>query len=77
MLSLGQRVLNQVSRIVVLPTADDGHDFDLGFQGQLVFGNIAPPELILSLPYIATVLGVWISSRLRGGAAALSELREY
>jgi len=49
----------------------------LGIKGQLVFGNAAPPELVLSLPYIATVLGVWISSRLRGGAAALSELRDY
>jgi simple sugar transport system permease protein len=49
----------------------------LGIKGQLVFGNFAPPEVILSLPYIATVLGVWISSRLRGGTSAISELRDY
>jgi ABC-type uncharacterized transport system permease subunit len=49
----------------------------LGIKGQLAFGNLAPPELILSLPYLATVLGVWLSSRLRGGVATISELREY
>ena len=49
----------------------------LGIKGQLAFGNLAPPELILSLPYLATVAGVWLSSRLRGRAAAISELREY
>jgi ABC-type uncharacterized transport system permease subunit len=49
----------------------------LGIKAQFAFGNAAPPELILSLPYIATVAGVWLSSRLRGGVAATSELREY
>ena len=49
----------------------------LGIKAQFVFGNAAPPELILSLPYLATVAGVWISSRLRGSIAASSELREY
>jgi ABC-type uncharacterized transport system permease subunit len=49
----------------------------LGIKAQFVFGNAAPPELILSLPYLATVAGVWLSSRLRGGVAATSELREY
>jgi simple sugar transport system permease protein len=49
----------------------------LGIKGQLAFGNAAPPELILSLPYLATVLGVWLSSRIRGSAATISELREY
>jgi ABC-type uncharacterized transport system permease subunit len=51
----------------------------LGIKAQLVFGHAAPPELILSLPYIATVAGVWLSSRLRGGTGApsdISELRE-
>jgi hypothetical protein len=36
--------------------------------------------LLLSLPYLATIAGVWLSSRLRGGAdpsATISELREY
>jgi hypothetical protein len=39
----------------------------LGIKAQSTFGNAAPPELILSLPYLATVAGVWLSSRLRGG----------
>jgi simple sugar transport system permease protein len=51
----------------------------LGIKAQLVLGHAAPPELILSLPYIATVAGVWLSSRIRGGAAesGISELREF
>jgi simple sugar transport system permease protein len=49
----------------------------LGIKAQFVFGNAAPPELILSLPYLATVAGVWASSRLRGNVASSSELREY
>lgn len=49
----------------------------LGIKAQFVFGNAAPPELILSLPYLATVAGVWVSSRLRGNVASSSELREY
>jgi simple sugar transport system permease protein len=52
----------------------------LGIKAQLLLGNAAPPELFLSLPYLATIVGVWLSSRLRGGAAAagpISELREY
>jgi simple sugar transport system permease protein len=50
----------------------------LGIKVQLAAGAAVPPELILSLPYVATVLGVWLSSRLRGGdVAAISELREY
>jgi ABC-type uncharacterized transport system permease subunit len=49
----------------------------LGIKAQFVFGNAAPPEVILSLPYLATVIGVWLSSRLRGGTATTSELREY
>jgi simple sugar transport system permease protein len=49
----------------------------LGIEGQLAFGNAAPPELILSLPYVATIAGIWLSSRLRGGGTAISELREY
>ncbi len=49
----------------------------LGIQGQIRFGNVAPPELIQSLPYVATVAGIWLSSRLRGGSASISELRDY
>ena len=52
----------------------------LGIRAQLALGNAAPRELILTLPYIATVLGVWLSAQLRGpraAAAGISELREY
>ena len=50
----------------------------LGIKVQLALGSVVPPELILSLPYVATVLGVWLSSRLRAGdVAAVSELREH
>jgi len=48
-----------------------------GIKAQLVLGNAAPPELILSLPYIATVIGVWLSSRLRGRVMSSAELQEY
>lgn len=51
----------------------------LGIKAQLVLPHGVPPELILSLPYVATVAGVWLSSRLRGGIGApsdISELRE-
>jgi hypothetical protein len=39
-----------------------------------------PNDLLLALPYIATVIGVWISARLRGGvktASSFGELRDY
>jgi ABC-type uncharacterized transport system permease subunit len=49
----------------------------LGIKAQVAFGAAAPPELILSLPYIATVAGVWISSRVRGAPSVTSELRDY
>ena len=51
----------------------------LGIRAQLVFGDAVPHDLLLALPYIATVFGVWLSGRLRGGAAssAFGELRDY
>ncbi|MDR3376931.1 MAG: ABC transporter permease [Ancalomicrobiaceae bacterium] len=52
----------------------------LGIRAQLLFGNAVPPDLLLALPYLATVFGVWLSGRLRGGAAipsAFGELRDY
>jgi len=52
----------------------------LGIRAQLVFGDRVPNDLLLALPYIATVIGIWISARLRGGAKAASafgELRDY
>ncbi|WP_158815161.1 ABC transporter permease [Methylocapsa sp. S129] len=50
-----------------------------GIKAQLVFGEKAPRDLLLALPYLATVIGVWISGRLRGGlkaAASGGELRD-
>jgi len=44
------------------------------------FGDRVPHDLLLALPYLATIAGVWISGRLRGGAraaAASVELRDY
>jgi len=52
----------------------------LGIKAQLTIGKAAPPEVLLSLPYLATIAGVWASSRLRGRSdpsATISELREY
>ncbi len=52
----------------------------LGIRAQLVFGDLIPPDLLLTLPYLATIAGVWISGRLRGGAKAapaFGELRDY
>ena len=49
----------------------------LGIKAQLVFGDNAPRNLVLMLPYIATVLGIWISSRFHGNALASSaEMRD-
>ncbi len=52
----------------------------LGIRAQLLFGERVPHDLLLALPYIATVIGVWISGKLRGGAkaaATFGELRDY
>lgn len=52
----------------------------LGIRAQLIFGDRVPHDLLLALPYIATVFGVWVSGKLRGGAKAAAsnlELRDY
>lgn len=52
----------------------------LGIRAQLMFGDDVPHDLLQALPYLATVFGVWFSSRLRGGAKATTrfgELRDY
>lgn len=52
----------------------------IGIRAQLVFGDRVPHDLLLALPYIATVFGVWVSGKLRGGARAATanlELRDY
>jgi len=46
-----------------------------GIRLQLHFSAVIPHDVLLALPYLATVLGVWITGRLRGGAQA-SELRD-
>ncbi|MCJ8322601.1 MAG: ABC transporter permease [Rhizobiales bacterium] len=51
----------------------------LGIRAQLVFGDDVPHDLLLGLPYIATIFGIWLSAKLRGGAKAVSgfdELRD-
>jgi len=51
----------------------------LGIRAQIVFGNDIPSDLLLALPYIATVFGLWLSTQLRGGIKAnqnLGELRD-
>ena len=53
---------------------------NLGITAQLMFGNTIPSSFVLMLPYLATILGVWISGRLRGGTQSLlgtTELRDY
>jgi simple sugar transport system permease protein len=52
----------------------------LGIRAQIMFGDKVPHDLLLALPYLATIFGVWVSGRLRGGAKAVSgfvELRDY
>ena len=52
----------------------------LGIRAQIVFGDAVPHDLLLALPYLATVVGVWASGRLRGGnktANGFAELRDY
>ncbi|KAB0568139.1 ABC transporter permease [Brucella pituitosa] len=51
----------------------------LGIRAQLAFGDRVPHDLLLALPYIATVVGIWVSTQLRGGtkaASGFSELRD-
>lgn len=51
----------------------------LGIRAQLAFGDRVPHDLLLALPYLATVLGIWLSTQLRGGTKAnngFSELRD-
>ena len=51
----------------------------LGIRAQLLFGNRVPADLLLALPYLATVGGIWISGYLRGSAKVQgsTELRDY
>lgn len=52
----------------------------LGIKAQLGLGESAPREFVLMLPYVATIAGVWVSSRVRGGtstAQGFTELHDY
>jgi len=52
----------------------------LGIRAQLLFGDSVPHDLLQALPYIATIFGVWLSGKLRGGAKATfqsAELRDH
>ena len=40
------------------------------------FGDRIPHDLLQALPYLATVFGVWLSGKLRGGAKAASSFAE-
>lgn len=52
----------------------------LGIRAQLSFGDAVPHDLLQALPYVATVFGVWLSGKLRGGLRAagtgFGELRD-
>ena len=48
----------------------------LGIRAQLTFGDNIPHGLLQTLPYLATILGVWISGKLRGGAKAATLTEE-
>ena len=50
-----------------------------GIRLQLHLSAVVPHDVLLALPYLATVLGVWLTGRVRGGAKAAAqapELRE-
>ena len=52
----------------------------LGIRAQIMFGDTVPHDLLLALPYLATIVGVWVSGRSRGGgktANGFAELRDY
>ena len=39
----------------------------------VIVGAGIPHDVLLSLPYLATVFGLWISGRMRGRADAVAE----
>lgn len=48
----------------------------IGIRAQLSFGDKVPHDLLQALPYLATIFGVWLSGKLRGGAKAASSFAE-
>lgn len=43
-----------------------------GIQAQLAFSNVISPSLLLTLPYLATVIALWLSGYFRGAARVSS-----
>jgi len=48
----------------------------LGIRAQLTFGDKVPHDLLQALPYLATIFGVWLSGKLRGGTKAAGTFAE-
>lgn len=51
----------------------------IGIRAQLTFGDRVPHDLLQALPYLATIFGVWLSGKLRGGtktAGTFAELKD-
>lgn len=51
----------------------------IGIRAQLMFGDKVPHDLLQALPYLATIFGVWLSGKLRGGtrtAGTFAELKD-
>lgn len=48
----------------------------IGIRAQLSFGDKVPHDLLQALPYLATIFGVWLSGKLRGGAKAMTGFAE-
>jgi len=43
----------------------------LGIRAQLMYGGAISNDLLQSLPYLATIFGVWLSTKLRGGLGSI------
>ncbi|MGV3549322.1 ABC transporter permease [Rhizobium sp.] len=48
----------------------------IGIRAQLMFGDKVPHDLLQALPYLATIFGVWLSGKLRGGAKTAGSFAE-
>lgn len=51
----------------------------LGIRAQLAYGGAISNDLLQALPYLATIFGVWLSTKLRGGLGSIrgtTEMRD-
>lgn len=51
----------------------------LGIRAQLAYGGAISNDLLQALPYLATIFGVWLSTKLRGGLGSIrgtAEMRD-